>query len=132
MTRLCVMVGGKRSTPILLLNALCCEYGRGFSRPYKIAWFDVALRQGDSSNGAARDRQGIEITNYPLEEDTLWSCFFESPSARSLRPTTLRSRVTIATTATIHRSNLARSIANSMSAAKKIERDVIRFVGIPN
>jgi hypothetical protein len=32
-----------------------------------------------------------------------------------------------ATTATIHRSNLVRSIANSMSAAKKIERDAIRF-----
>jgi hypothetical protein len=28
----------------------------------------------------------------------------------------------------IHRSNLARSIANSMSAAKRIERDAIRFI----
>jgi hypothetical protein len=28
----------------------------------------------------------------------------------------------------IHKSNLARSIANSMSAAKRIERDAIRFM----
>jgi len=28
----------------------------------------------------------------------------------------------------IHKSNLARSIANSMSAAKRIERNAIRFI----
>ena len=83
-------------------------------------------------NGAVPDdlvlRQFIEITNYPPEVDALWSCFFEFTSGRSVRPTTFHSRVTVATTATIHKSNLARSIANSMSAAKKIERDAIRFI----
>src|ERR1700730_6299057 len=42
-------------------------------------------------------------------------------------PTRFHNRTTIATIM-IHRSNLARSIANSMSAAKKIERDAIRFI----
>jgi hypothetical protein len=46
---------------------------------------------------------------------------------RSARPTTCHNRVTIATVM-IHRSNLARSIANSMSAAKRIERDTIRLI----
>ena len=44
---------------------------------------------------------------------------------RSARPTGFHDSVTIAAVA-IHKSNLARSIANSMSAAKRIERDVIR------
>jgi hypothetical protein len=66
--------------------------------------------------------------NYPLQTDSLLSFFFEFTSGRSARPATFHSRVTIATTVTIQRSNLARSIANSMSAAKKIERNAIRFV----
>src|ERR1700741_699471 len=66
--------------------------------------------------------------NYPLETDSLLSCFCESIRERRARPAIFHSRVTIATTATIHRSNLARSIANSMSAAKRIERDTIRFI----
>lgn len=44
------------------------------------------------------------------------------------RPTTFHSRVTIATPAMIHKSNLARSIANSIIAANNIERDAIRFI----
>jgi hypothetical protein len=68
-----------------------------------------------------------EITLDHLEADAFWSCFCESTRERSVRATRLHNRVTIAT-ATIHRSNLARSIANSMSAAKSIERSAIRFI----
>lgn len=46
---------------------------------------------------------------------------------RSARPTGFHSRGTMAII-TIHRSNFARSIANSMSAAKRIERNAIRFI----
>jgi hypothetical protein len=66
--------------------------------------------------------------NYLLETESLLSCVRESFRERNARPTTFQSRVTIATAVTIHKSNLARSIANSMSAAKKIERDAIRFI----
>ena len=47
--------------------------------------------------------------------------------ARSTCPTRFHDRVTT-TTVAIHKSNLARSIANSMSAAKRIERDTIRVI----
>jgi hypothetical protein len=47
--------------------------------------------------------------------------------ARSACPTKFHDRLTT-TTVAIHKSNLARSIANSMSAAKRIERDVIRLI----
>ena len=72
-------------------------------------------------------RQFVEIANYLLETDALWSRFCESAWNRSARPTRLHNKVTIATVM-IHRSNLARSIVNSMSAAKRIERDAIRFI----
>jgi hypothetical protein len=47
--------------------------------------------------------------------------------ARGARPTRFHDSVTIAAVA-IHKSNLACSIANSMSAAKRTERDVIRLM----
>jgi hypothetical protein len=46
---------------------------------------------------------------------------------QSTRRTGFHNRSTMAIT-TIHRSNLARSTANSMSAAKRIERKAIRFI----
>jgi len=68
------------------------------------------------------------IPDYLLEADALWSCFRGSTRERSARPTTFHNRVTIATVM-IHRSNLARSMPNSMSAAKRIERDAVRIIG---
>ena len=47
--------------------------------------------------------------------------------ARSASATRFHDSVAIAAVA-IHKSNLVRSIANSMSAAKRIERDVIRLI----
>jgi hypothetical protein len=61
------------------------------------------------------------------EGDAVWSCFCESTREHSAGPATFHNMATIATTM-IHKSNLARSKANSMSAAKRIERNTIRFI----
>ena len=57
----------------------------------------------------------------------LWSCFRESTRDRSARPKTSHNKVSSATVM-IHKSNLARSIANSMNAARRIVRDAIRVI----
>lgn len=64
----------------------------------------------------------MDVDQAPSTQSLLRECI-----ERSTRPTRFHNSVTIAAVA-IHKSNLARSIPNSMSAAKRIERDVIRLI----
>ena len=57
----------------------------------------------------------------------IYATSYFSLATRSARRTGFHNRGTMAII-TIHRSNSARSIANSMSAAKRIERNAIRFI----
>jgi hypothetical protein len=67
-------------------------------------------------------RREWDVDQAPSIQSLLRECI-----ERNARPRRFHDSVTIAAVA-IHKSNLARSIPNSMSAAKRIEREVIRLI----
>jgi len=98
------------------LSAIQWTYGLLLFEIAKFLFLLKAEKTVDSGlHASVRDSGDIVVVLLRLHE------------ARSASATRFHDSVAIAAVA-IHKSNLVRSIANSMSAAKRIERDVIRLI----